>query len=199
MFCRIWQEGPCYLLSKILSALPRSFGDSFNTSCYANCCPRTSILFAGETWEFGYNSAHLFMPTAVLKQFFSPARYLGVFFFFFFFFFFFGIRSALPLTATSILKNKFFIPISSDEKGTTSGAKALANHLAPSSSSSSSRATQWPTFLLHPPSYGVLVVWPLYPTASAVSRWAVSSNTEGEGGIKSHFSPLSGISRDTIV
>ena len=84
--------------------------------------------------------------------------------------------------ASSVLKTKFFIPISSDETGTTSGAKASANHLAPSSSSSSpGHATQWPTFLLRPPGYGVQVVWPLFPTASAVSRWAVSSNTEGEG------------------
>ena len=50
---------------------------------------------------------------------------------------FFGIRSSRPLTVTSILKTKFFIPISSDEKGTTSGAEASANHLAPSSSSPS--------------------------------------------------------------
>ena len=60
---------------------------------------------------------------------------------------FFGIRSARPLTMTSVLKTKFFIPISSDETGTTSDAKASANHLVPSSSSSSpGRATQWPAF-----------------------------------------------------
>ena len=34
-------------------------------------------------------------------------------------------------------QTEFFIPISSDEKGTTSTAKASANHLAPSSSSTS--------------------------------------------------------------
>ena len=55
----------------------------------------------------------------------------------------FGIRSARPFTATSVLKTKFSIPISSDKKGTTSGAKAFANHLAPSSSSSTTdHATQ---------------------------------------------------------
>ena len=75
----------------------------------------------------------------------------------------FGIRSARPFTAISVLKTKFFIPISADEKGTTSGVKASTNHLAPSSSSTSSgHATQWPAFLLRPPGYGVKVVWP-YP------------------------------------
>ena len=44
---------------------------------------------------------------------------------------FFGIRSARPLMATSVLKTKLFFPLSLDEKGTTSGAKASANHLAP--------------------------------------------------------------------
>ena len=29
---------------RILSAFPRSFGDTFNTSCYANCCPKTQFL-----------------------------------------------------------------------------------------------------------------------------------------------------------
>ena len=100
-FFRIWRES---------TALPQSFGDSFNTSRHADCCPRT--------------------------QFFSRASRPGVF----------GIRSARPFTPTSVLKTEFFIPISSDEKGTTSDAKASANHLAPSPSSSS-HATQWPTFL----------------------------------------------------
>ena len=45
MICRIWREHPSYLLSKILSALPRNFGNSFNTSCYANSCPKTPISF----------------------------------------------------------------------------------------------------------------------------------------------------------
>ena len=67
----------------------------------------------------------------------------------------------VTLTAVQELRN--LIPISSDKKGTTSGAKALANHLAPSSSSTSfGHATQWPTFLLCPPGYRVQVVWP-YP------------------------------------
>ena len=156
MFCRIWRDGTCYLLSKILSALPRSFDDNFNTSCHAECCPRT--------------------------EFFSRANESGGF----------GIRSARPLTTTSVLKTKFFIPISSGEMGTTYGAKASANHLAPSSSFTSfGEATQWPTFLLRPPGYGVQVVWSLFPTASAVSRWAVSSNTEGERRLNL-TSPLSG-------
>ena len=32
-------------LSKILSAFPRSFGDSFNTSGHSNCCPETRLCF----------------------------------------------------------------------------------------------------------------------------------------------------------
>ena len=107
VFCRIWREGTGYLLSKILSALPRSFGNS---------------------------STHLVTSTAVpaLNSFHRRGTRQ-----------FFGIRSVRPLTATSVLKSKFFILISSDEKGTTFGAKASANHLAPSSSSSSTgRATQ---------------------------------------------------------
>ena len=40
------------------------------------------------------------------------------------------MRFTCPFTATSILKTEFFIPISSDEKGATSGFRVLANHLA---------------------------------------------------------------------
>ena len=73
----------------------------------------------------------------------------------------FGIRSAHPFMATSVLKTENPFPNFLWRKGPTSSAKASANHLAPSSSSTpSSRATQWPTFLLRPPSYGVQVVWP---------------------------------------
>ena len=96
-------------------------------------CPKFFPLFPG---VLATVSIHLVTPTAVPElPFFSPTRYLGVSF---------GIKAACPLTATSVLKTKFFIPISSDEKGTTSGAKASANHLAPSSSSG--RATQWLAF-----------------------------------------------------
>ena len=35
-----------------------------------------------------------------------------------------------PLTVTSVLKTEFFIPISFDERDTTSGFTVLANHLA---------------------------------------------------------------------
>ena len=38
-------KAPVIFLSKILSAFPRSFGDSFNTSCHANCCPETRLYF----------------------------------------------------------------------------------------------------------------------------------------------------------
>ena len=164
VFCRIWWEGTCYLLSKILSALPRSFSDIFNTPCHADCCTRT--------------------------QFFSPARYPG---------FFFGIRSARPLTATSDLKIKFFIPISPDEKDTTSGTKASANHLAPSSSSTSfGHATQWPTFLLRPPGYGVQEFDLILAALSGQSMCLLVKPRRGRE-IKSYFSPLSGILRHSCV
>ena len=70
---------------------------------------------------------------------------------------FFGIRSARPFTVTSLLKTQFFIPIFTDEKGTTSGAKTSANHFAPFFliSISPGHATQWPTFLLRPPNLGL--------------------------------------------
>ena len=101
---------------KILSALPWSFGDSFNTSCQANCCPKTES--------------------------FSRSSLPGVFWH--------QISTSLSL---SVLKIKFFFPISSDEKGTTSGFRVLANHF-PS------------FFFLHLPlscySFGLLY-WPLYP------------------------------------
>ena len=103
-------------------------------------CPKFFPLFSGVSVTV---SIHLVTPTAVpeLNSFHRRGTRE------FFFFFFFCIRSARPLTATSVLKTKFFIPISSDEKDTTSSAKASANHLAPSSSSSSSgRAIQWPAF-----------------------------------------------------
>ena len=68
------------------------------------------------------------------------------------------------VTPTAVQELRNLIPISSDEKATTSGAEASANHLDPSSSSStsSSHATQWPTFLLRPPGYGVQVVCPSF-------------------------------------
>ena len=102
------------------------------------------------------------------------------------------------LSADFCPQTEFFIPISSDEKGTTSGAKALANHLATSSSSTSfGHATQWPTFFFRPPNYGVQVVWPLFLNASAFSCWAVCSNTWWGRGIKSYFAPLRGIPCDS--
>ena len=62
MFCRIWREGTCYLLSKILSALPRSFGNSFNTSCHADCCLRTQLFsrarYLGVFWHQVSTSSH---------------------------------------------------------------------------------------------------------------------------------------------
>ena len=56
--------------------------------------------------------------------------------------------SAHLVTPTAVQELASLIPISSAENGTTSGTKASANHLAPSSSSSTSsgRATQWPAF-----------------------------------------------------
>ena len=40
------------------------------------------------------------------------------------------MRFACPSSATSVLKTEFFIPISADEKGATSGFRVLTNHLA---------------------------------------------------------------------
>ena len=44
-FYIFWLEGVCYLLSKILSAFPRNFGDSFNRSYHANRRPETQLCF----------------------------------------------------------------------------------------------------------------------------------------------------------
>ena len=96
-------------------------------------CPRFFLLFLGVSATV---SIHLVRPTAVLEL--NSFHWRGTRKFF-------GIRSAHPLTATSILKTEILYHISSDEKGTTSGTKASANHLAPSSSSSG-HATQWPAF-----------------------------------------------------
>ena len=93
-------------------------------------CPRFFPLFPGVS---ATASTHLVTPTAIPElPFFSQARPGS-----------FWHQITRPFTATSVLKTKFFIPISSDEKGTTSSVKASTNPLAPSSSSSSSgRATQ---------------------------------------------------------
>ena len=130
-------KAPVIFCPKNLSALPRSFGNSFNTSRYADRFPRTENL----------------------------------------------------------------IPISSDEKGTTSGVKASANHLAPSSSTSSVVLLNDLHSLLRPIKLGLWSADSLtyILTASAISRWAVSSNTEGEWEIKSYFTPLSGIPCHTIM
>ena len=46
-FFRIWQEGTCYLLTKdSVTFFPRSFGDSFNISRYADYRPRTPKSFS---------------------------------------------------------------------------------------------------------------------------------------------------------
>ena len=75
----------------------------------------------------------------------------------------FGIRSTRPITATSVRKTKFVIPISSDEKGTTSGFRVLPNHLD----------------FLHLPlscySFGLLY-WPLYPLLCPTLSQSVGSS-----------------------
>ena len=109
-FFRIWREGTCYLLSKDSFRFCPEFRRQFQHVSLRRLLSKNSIFFVGDTRKFGYNSAHLFTPTAVQE-----------------------------------LIN--LIPISSDEKGTTSSAKASANHLAPSSSSTSfGHATQWSAF-----------------------------------------------------
>ena len=127
VFCRIWREGTCYLLSK----------DSFRSSP-----------------EFRQQLQHILSRRLLSQNFHSfRRRDPGVF----------GIRSHVLSRRPPSKKLTNLIPISSDEKGSTSGAKTSANHLAPSSSSTSfGHATQWPTFLLRPLSCGVQVVWP-YP------------------------------------
>ena len=98
-------------------------------TCYLLVQDSASLFPAGAGWK----PTSLSVDVSLQTQFFSRASEPGVF----------SIRSAPPFTATSVLKNEFFISISSDEKATTSGAKASANHLAPSSSSTSSgHATQ---------------------------------------------------------
>ena len=98
------------------------------------------------------------------------------------------MRFVRPFMATSILKTEFFIPISSDEKGATSGFRLLANHLVSffflTLSGDSFGLLSWPLYpLLYPTGwvYGVQTAWPRFPPASAVSCRAVSSNTDGEG------------------
>ena len=94
----------------ILSAFPRNFGDSFNASYHANCCPETQLCFFAQSLA-------------------SDPR---------------------PLKATSVLKTKFFILISADEKGATS---ALGFWPIPRPLSSS--------FTLSDDSFGLL--YSLYP------------------------------------
>ena len=108
-------------LSKILSVLPRSFGDCFNTSCHTNCCPKTHFLS----------------------------------------------QASLPGVLAS--DQHPFSPISSDEKGTTSGFRVLANHLAS-------------FFVPHLPlSYYLfgLLYWPLYPLLcpTNLGLWSADSLT----------------------
>ena len=78
-------------------------------------CPRFFPLFPGVSVTV---STHLIAPTAVPKLDSFHERGTREFF---------AIRSEHPLTATSVLKTRFFI---ADEKVTTSGAKASANNLA---------------------------------------------------------------------
>ena len=44
-FCGAWLEGTDYLLVQNSFCFSRTFGDSFNTSCHANCCPETRLCF----------------------------------------------------------------------------------------------------------------------------------------------------------
>ena len=88
-FIQLGLKASIIFLSKILSAFPRNFGDSFNTSYHANCCPETRLCFFARSLA-------------------SDPR---------------------PLMATSVLKTKFFIPISADEESYFR-FRVLANHLA---------------------------------------------------------------------
>ena len=57
-FCTAWLEGIYYLLSNILSAFPRSFGDRFNTSYHANCCPETRLCFHARSLPSDHASSY---------------------------------------------------------------------------------------------------------------------------------------------
>ena len=117
------------------------------------------------------------------------------------------MRSARLFTATSVLKTEFFIPISSDEKDTTSGFTVLANHLASffflTLSGDSFGLLSWPLHpLLYPcdhrglaalgfhadldsqlPSTGMPRSWPtfLIPLLT-VNLWGLSIQTRGGRG-----------------
>ena len=79
-------------------------------------CPRALFrFFTRRFWQVV--STHLVTPTAVLKL--GSASSPGV-----------QHQITRPLTATSVLKTKFFIPISADEKVCYFRFRILANHLA---------------------------------------------------------------------
>ena len=109
-------------------------------------CPKFFPLSSGVS---ALVSVHLATPTAVLKLNPFHGRACPKFY---------GIRSARPLTATSVIKTEFFFPLSSDEKGTTSGAKAPANHLAPYASSSSSSSSSSSCHAIHLDYYNDLYI-----------------------------------------
>ena len=117
-------------------------------------------------------------------------------------------------------QTEFFIPISSYEKSTTSGAKASANHLAPFSSSTG-HGTQWPTFPSPPTRSQVAECkqplafhsdldsllrsrgWPRgiylhsYPSFNGQSLALLVQTQKGRGNW-SYFSPFSGIPRHNM-
>ena len=74
----------------------------------------------------------------------------------------FGMRFARPLTVTSVLKTEFFIPISADGKGATSGFRVLANHLA-----------SFFFLTLSCDSFGLLS-WPLHPLLYPIRSQSVN-------------------------
>ena len=101
-------------------------------------------------------SIHLVTPTAVLKlgSASSPGAWHQI---------------TRPLTATSVLKTEFFIPISTDERATISSFRVLANHLASffflTLSCDSFELLYGPLCpLLYPPGwcYGVQIAWPTF-------------------------------------
>ena len=149
-------KAPVIFCPKILSALPWSFGDSFNTSCYANCCPRTPFFSRARPGSLA------------IIQYISSRRLLSKNP---------ETLSLFPLTKRVLLPALRLRPIIWLIPPPPPHPVMLLNDLHT---------------LLHPTKLGLWYADSLtyILTASAVSRWAVSSNTEGEGKLNL-TSPLS--------
>ena len=156
VFCRIWREGTGYLLSKILSALLRSFGDSFNTSCHANCCPKTPFSFHRlGTRELFWHQVSTFSHGDL-----RPKNWNSL--------------SLVPLTKRVLLPALRLRPVIwLLSSSSTSPCHAIHSGYYNDLYIPFSVQPTW--------GYGVQIAWPRFPTTSAISRRAVRSNTDEEG------------------